>query len=193
MTRTETGIHAAIAGCGILLALAIPDTMPQKSSNSSAGERKWSGGYDSTPAPRRSSTGIYGAFVVDGDSLRVDGKAVRLWGIDAPELGQTCRDASGRSWACGEAAAASLRGMIERDPAVTCEPKDRDRYGRLVALCRNSLGDLGAMQVARGMAVAYTRYSTAYADHEAAARAEKLGLWAGEFTMPEQHRKETRR
>jgi len=34
-----------------------------------------------------------------------------------------------------------------------------------------------------------SRYSTAYVDHEAAARAEKLGIWAGEFLFPEEWRK----
>ena len=33
--------------------------------------------------------------VIDGDTLRVDGVDMRLWGIDAPERRQTCRNEGG--------------------------------------------------------------------------------------------------
>src|SRR6185369_149382 len=39
---------------------------------------------------------------IDGDTLRVgDGSEYRIFGIDAPELRQTCKEANGKSWACG--------------------------------------------------------------------------------------------
>jgi endonuclease YncB( thermonuclease family) len=44
---------------------------------------------------------------IDGDSLHVDDKEVRLFGIDAPEFDQTCQRASG-DWSCGAAAADQL-------------------------------------------------------------------------------------
>jgi len=34
--------------------------------------------------------------VIDGDSLRTGSEEIRLVGIDAPELRQTCRDGQGR-------------------------------------------------------------------------------------------------
>jgi len=38
--------------------------------------------------------------IIDGDTIEISGKHIRLHGIDAPELGQAClRD--GNSWACG--------------------------------------------------------------------------------------------
>lgn len=45
------------------------------------------------------------AKAVDGDTLEVAGKRVRLSGIDAPESDQTCQK-DGASWACGHAATA---------------------------------------------------------------------------------------
>jgi endonuclease YncB( thermonuclease family) len=41
------------------------------------------------------------AEIVDGDTLRIDGRTVRLQGIDAPETRQTCTDRSGQEWPCG--------------------------------------------------------------------------------------------
>ena len=42
--------------------------------------------------------------VSDGDSLRSGPLKIRLHGIDAPELKQTCADSTGAPWPCGRAA-----------------------------------------------------------------------------------------
>ena len=41
--------------------------------------------------------------IIDGDTLEVGGKRVRLFGIDAPEAKQTCT-VDGKEWRCGEEA-----------------------------------------------------------------------------------------
>jgi hypothetical protein len=70
---------------------------------------------------------------VDGDSLRVgDGSEYRIFGIDAPELYQTCKEANGKSWACGRAAKARLTTLI-KGGNVNCTVRDKDRFGRAVA------------------------------------------------------------
>jgi endonuclease YncB( thermonuclease family) len=38
---------------------------------------------------------------IDGDTLKSSTTEVRLYGIDAPELAETCTDANGKEWACG--------------------------------------------------------------------------------------------
>ena len=40
------------------------------------------------------------ATIIDGDTIVVAGERIRLQGIDAPELQQTCT-AYGQPWACG--------------------------------------------------------------------------------------------
>jgi endonuclease YncB( thermonuclease family) len=67
---------------------------------------------------------------------------------------------------------------------VTCEQRDVDRYGRIVAVCRAGLNDLGAFMVANGWALAYRRYSTAYVGPEGSAKAARRGIWRGTFTAP---------
>jgi endonuclease YncB( thermonuclease family) len=49
------------------------------------------------------------ASVIDADTIEIHGQRIRLYGIDAPESCQTCIDASGRTWRCGQRAALGLQ------------------------------------------------------------------------------------
>ncbi|WP_170303671.1 thermonuclease family protein [Reyranella soli] len=59
------------------------------------------------------------------------GVTYRPWGIDAPELAQTCPD----GWPAGRMAATRLQALTA-GRSVVCQEKDHDRYGRTVAICR---------------------------------------------------------
>ena len=72
------------------------------------------------------------ASVIDGDTLEIHGQRIRLHGIDAPESGQLCY-IGGKRWRCGQRAALALADKIGRRP-VACAGRDRDRYGRVVAV-----------------------------------------------------------
>lgn len=124
--------------------------------------------------------------VVDGDSLVIGGEAIRLHGIDAPEMNQTC-DRNGAAWRCGKWSARVLADAIGT-ASVTCERVDTDRYGRTVATCRVGRMDLGAHMVRTGAARAYLRYSNRYAAHEAQAKADQAGIWASRMVTPEVYR-----
>ena len=128
------------------------------------------------------------ARVIDGDTIALGVVKVRLHGVDAPEMAQSCRRA-GESWACGRAARKTLE-QLAGGARVRCTPVDVDRYGRIVAQCAaGGIDDLGAALVARGMAFAYRRYSRDYVDEEQAARAARRGVWAGEARRPEAFRR----
>ena len=120
--------------------------------------------------------------IVDGDTLDIGGVQVRLHGIDAPESRQSCV-ADGRRWACGERATRALSGRIG-GRTVACEERDRDRYGRTVAVCRAAGEDLNVWMVREGWALAYRRYSMAYVAEETAARSARRGIWRGDFVAP---------
>jgi endonuclease YncB( thermonuclease family) len=62
--------------------------------------------------------------------------------------------------------------------SVVCQEKDRDGYGRIVAICRASGEDLGAIMVREGLAWAFVRYSGDYVSQEAKAKADRLGVHA---------------
>ncbi len=122
------------------------------------------------------------ARIIDGDTLEVRGSRVRLHGIDAPESAQHCR-AGGRVWACGRAATRALAGRIGSRP-VACTERDRDRYGRAVAVCRVGGDDVNAWMVAEGWAFAYRQYSMRYVAEEVAAKTAKRGVWRGDVVAP---------
>lgn len=107
---------------------------------------------------------------VDGDTIILDGTTYRLWGVDAAETRQTCAD----GWQAGAEASRYLAELVA-GRAVSCEFKDRDRYGRTVALCRADGQDLGAAMVRAGMAWAFVRYSGDYVGQERAAIGERTG------------------
>ena len=60
-------------------------------------------------------TAIVGrASVIDGDTIEIHGTRIRLYGIDAPESRQTCRDGLGREYRCGQCKAWNLGGNVHR-------------------------------------------------------------------------------
>lgn len=153
----------------------------------------WQGGALIAPAP---SPALAAVRAVDGDTLSAQdqGKAqrIRLSGIDAPELSQTCRNAQGRSWSCGMAARSHLAGLVGRG-YVTCTRRGEDRYGRMLATCAaTGVPDIGDAMVRAGYAVNYSRYTSDYASAEREARAARRGLWQGEFDNPEDWRRHAR-
>ena len=122
------------------------------------------------------------ARVIDGDTIEVGTARIRLFGVDAPESAQRCMS-RGRRWQCGQQATQALAGHIE-GRSVACEERDRDRYGRIVAVCRHGGQNVNAWLVREGWAMAYRRYSTAYVGEEAAAKAAQRGVWRGKFVPP---------
>ena len=123
---------------------------------------------------------------VDGDSLRAaNGAEYRLFGIDAPELHQSCNEADGKSWLCGRAAKAKLTTLI-KGGNVNCEARATDRFGRTVAVCSaEGVPDLGEAMVRDGYAIDLGGAAgNPYRDAQAEAEAAKRGIWRGTFERP---------
>jgi endonuclease YncB( thermonuclease family) len=118
------------------------------------------------------------AYAIDGDSLRLQGREVRLEGIDALELHQSCRNGEA-TVACGRAAREALAALLARGP-VQCLDLGRDRFARTLAVCHAGDVELNAAMVESGYAIAFGRYSW----EEAQARRAKRGIWALSFENP---------
>lgn len=111
--------------------------------------------------------------VVDGDTVRVPGYTVRLYGVDAPE-----KDQPFGSQATG-CLAALVWGRV-----VEVHPRDTDRYGRLVAVLVVDGQEVNAILVAQGCAWAYPQTGQDYRDEELQARLQGRGLWALPHPIP---------
>ena len=115
-------------------------------------------------------------YVVDGDTIKVKTNegdlTVRLYGIDAPEIGQPL----------GEESAKTLRSMMEGEENEMW-PVEDDKYGRSIGIVfpanqpRNSYN---AQLIRNGMAYWYQQYGgkeIGFDEIEAKARKERIGVW----------------
>lgn len=128
------------------------------------------------------------ASVIDGDTLEIHGTRIRLWGIDAPESDQLCRDADAAHYRCGAKAANALHDFIG-GRVVNCVEVDRDRYRRSVAVCSVGSVDLADWMVRQGLALDWPQYSQrAYAEEQADAQRHERGVWEGSFVPPWRYR-----
>jgi endonuclease YncB( thermonuclease family) len=121
--------------------------------------------------------------VVDGDTIHIGNTKIRLHGIDAPEMKQTCRTSKGKEQLCGVLAKQALERLV-KDQDVTCKGDTRDRYKRLIAVCYVGSLNINEQMVVDGWALAYRKYSKDYVRAETLAKSRREGLWRGEFEMP---------
>lgn len=129
-----------------------------------------------SPAPTRWRV----VSVHDGDTVMCidDDKAqhkVRLFGIDAPEIGQAFGTKS------RDKLAALAKGRT-----VEVEVQGEDRYGRTLARLEADGEDVNREMVKAGLAWHYARYSddATLAAAQRDARAAKRGLWADKKPVP---------
>jgi len=156
--------------------------------------------------------GVIGAAIADGPSKGIDIYAIRdgdtlewtprdcllsriglscfthrlrLYGVDAFESTQTCRDGAGKEWACGVVAIQRMLELAAR-PGFSCnvDSEFRDRHAREFAVCTADGQDVGATMVHDGLAFYYGR-GLQYLPIEAEAKKMKRGAWSGIFVRPQ--------
>jgi len=139
-----------------------------------------------TPAGAEPITGP--ANAIDSTVIQVGSRRVMLFGIDSVMRKQSCR-IDGKIWQCWAAAVRALEILLDRGP-VTCEPVgEPDVYGRLLARCDIDGESLNDQFVRGGYAIARRSETTEYVAAETEAKQKKLGLWQGEFMMPDEFRR----
>lgn len=141
--------------------------------------------------------------VLDEDEVKPEGITegselkLRLHGIDAPEIGQECLR-HGQPFRCGVEATNILKVIVADIPSLECDLREKDRYGRWVAVCYLGEGrnvDISRAMVLRGYATAFSKYSRDYVADEEIAKSLGHGLWEmdTEWVNPSDYRKEVRR
>ena len=143
---------------------------------------------------------IYGfPKIIDGDTVHINTKKIRLEGIDAPEIKQQCKKPFlkisaiigfefNKNYSCG---VIDNKKLIDRinSSKIKCISASKDRYKRYLATCYKDRINLNKWMVRNGNAIAYKKYSKDYVRDEAYAKENKLGIWEGSFIKPEKWRK----
>tara|TARA_B100000686_G_C16439722_1_gene786338 strand:+ start:97 stop:603 length:507 start_codon:yes stop_codon:yes gene_type:complete len=128
------------------------------------------------------------AIVIDGDTIKIEGKKIRLYGIDSPELKQLCRFKNNVNWYCGMEAKKALLDFIKNN-TIKCLGTLKDKYKRIIGTCYLDKQDIQEWMVKHGWAIAYRKYSKKYIDSENFAKFNNLGIWQGNFLEPQKWRK----
>ncbi len=128
--------------------------------------------------------------VIDGDSIKVGKKEVRLVGIDAPEYSQTCFDAKNNEYECGKESFDFLLKLAQKKNAK-CLYAELDKYNRFLAKCFIDGVSINDEILRNGMAVIYSFDQTDKKSEklELEAKEKKLGIWRGAFQLPKDYRK----
>ena len=133
------------------------------------------------------------ARVIDGMTFEIAGTRVRLYGIDVPDLAQTC-ERNGRTIPCGNVSRTALMDLVA-GAQVSCKPaaggraanslEIRPSGGPVVATCSAGGFDIGNNMVHTGWALADPKTAPRrYRKTETKARARKVGLWRMKFDLP---------
>lgn len=130
------------------------------------------------------------ARVVTGSTVNIKGLNIKMYGIDAPDITQTCANHFGQGYYCGREARSWLQNWIN-NRIVTCHILGKVENGWATGTCfvDNNSYDLAAVVVNAGWAVAYTKNTDIYVAYENQANANRRGLWAGRFYKPWDWRK----
>ncbi|MFZ4406231.1 MAG: thermonuclease family protein [Paracraurococcus sp.] len=169
--RVPLALTTGIGLFGLLLSVAVP--------------RDLFGPTQRAPAVSAAASDIR---VLDGETLQLGGRVLRLHALSVPERGQaTCRDPAGRPTDCGAAAAEALAGLVAgRD--LLCRIRGADRHGRALGTCEAGGVEVNASLVATGWALAGPGAAPGLTAIEAAARQHGRGVWAGAQPAPESWR-----
>lgn len=128
--------------------------------------------------------------IVDGDSLEIGKRRIRLQGIDAPEYIQYCFKPNKKRYSCGLRSKDYLEKMVKQSHyQINCKVVGYDRYRRELSECFSQNKNLNLEMIKNGWAVAYRTDNTDYLQAEKQAKSEKKGIWKGKFMRPEYFRR----
>ncbi len=135
--------------------------------------------------------------VIDGDTIKINGKKIRFSGIDAPEsyfFGKKQKCIFNKvDFFCGKLSKDKLEKKIGKQ-SIDCKiKKNKDQFNRLIGECFLGKESLSVFMVKNGYAFDYPKYSKGkFSAYEKYAKNLSLGLWQMEFEYPWIWRKKNR-
>jgi endonuclease YncB( thermonuclease family) len=114
--------------------------------------------------------------VIDADILKFGTQRVLLWGVDAPDTTQTCRQ-NDAPWNCHDVAFRKLQLLAGRGEVVCTFHGAPDPFGRRFGICESGGDDLNAEMIKAGVALAFAEETDTYLPEMAEAIGAGVGLW----------------
>lgn len=129
------------------------------------------------PAPKPAPRLICGrGGAVDGNTILLGRQSFRLFGMEAPSLGETCPNSNGGRWQCGQIARRELQRHLAAGPVV-CQAVDQEGDAIFSAHCEVNGRDVAAAMVREGFAAAQYRDTPMYVQREGEAVRQLRGIW----------------
>lgn len=128
--------------------------------------------------------------VRSGVSFVIQGNYIKLLGVDAPDLSQTCISQRQETYPCGYRAKQKLKQLI-LNKHLECSIVNQIGPKAYLGTCVLENYDVGATMISVGWGIAERHVSDIYIPYEEKAHKAKQGLWAGHFVAPWEYRKST--
>lgn len=157
-------LRGAAVALGLAAIVTVGLGLPGNLFGSAPGQQSWS----AAPAE---------ITVVDGETLRLGDRTLRLKGLDAPDRGEACRNAGGIAVDCAAASAEALSRLLN-GRSITCQIEGRDSFGRGLGRCAAGGIDVNLELVSTGFAIAAPGSRGALVSAETEARQAGRGLWS---------------
>lgn len=119
--------------------------------------------------------------IIDGDSIEIGMRRIRLMGIDAPEYQQYCKNKNNKKYPCGKDALNYLKNIIGNIP-IKCTIHEKDKYNRDLCTCYVNNKNINAEMIRAGHAIVYM--GNQYTSEQAEAKRFQRGIWQGRFMHP---------
>lgn len=127
--------------------------------------------------------------VIDADTIEVAGQRIRLGGIDAPEMAETCRAPDGRSWRCGRWATQEAERLLNGQ-TLRCQDLGERTHNRIVGRCYLGEKDIAVLLIEAGAARTCLRFAreqgqdAIYLAAEVRAQRARVGIFSGALNPP---------
>ncbi|WP_416235421.1 thermonuclease family protein [Nitrospirillum sp. BR 11164] len=108
---------------------------------------------------------------------------MRLYGIDAPDPGQTCQNRRGATYDCFAQATKELQAVVQ-DKIVRCTTKESPPKQRRLGVCTVEGRDVAGIMVRAGWALAYTALTPDYYNTQVLAMSHRAGMWGDGWNRP---------
>lgn len=125
---------------------------------------------------------VVNAIALSGDTIQIGQQKMKLWGIDAPELQQSCTN-NFQEYQCGQMARYALQMAVAKGK-LNCGIMGQDDMGQDIAKCSVGKLDLSDLMVQSGWALDAPDSNGYYARIQQTARQKGNGVWRGPFTKP---------